>query len=170
VTEINALLTLALKKGEWTAYFYACFTPGPKDLGACRIENFVDPKAVLVTLVPKNKITALVKKQTPAIQSEGRQSLPPRDMSIVVCSTFQSITVTMTICNTYRSRHSDWLRAGWPRGRSSSPGRSDIFLFSTSSRPVLGHTQPPIQRVPGVKRPGCEANHSPPTSTEVKNT
>jgi hypothetical protein len=45
--------------------------------------------------------------------------------------------------------------------------------FSTSSRPTLGPTQPPIQWVPGalspgVKRPGCEADHSAPTSAEVK--
>jgi hypothetical protein len=46
-------------------------------------------------------------------------------------------------------------------------------IFSTSSRPVLGPTQPPIQWVPGalspgVKRQGHEADHSPPTSAEVK--
>jgi hypothetical protein len=48
------------------------------------------------------------------------------------------------------------------------------FFFSTSATPVLGLTQPPIQRVPrtlslGVKQPGREAYHSPPTSAEVKN-
>jgi hypothetical protein len=72
-----------------------------------------------------------------------------------------------------RSWYSDWLRVGRPRGRSSSPGRVKNFLFSTSSRPALGSTQPPIQWVPGalslgVKRPGREANHSLPTSAEVK--
>jgi hypothetical protein len=46
-------------------------------------------------------------------------------------------------------------------------------LFSTSSRLALGPTQPPIQWVPGVlspgvKRQGREADHSPPTSAEVK--
>jgi hypothetical protein len=45
------------------------------------------------------------------------------------------------------------------------PVRSRIF--STSSRPALGSTQPPIQWVPGaltagVKLPGREADHSPP--------
>jgi hypothetical protein len=35
------------------------------------------------------------------------------------------------------------------RGQSSSPGRIKNFLFSTSSRPALGSTQPPIQWVPG---------------------
>jgi hypothetical protein len=43
---------------------------------------------------------------------------------------------------------SDWLRAGRPRGHSSSPGRVKNFLFSSSSRPTLGSTQPPIQSVP----------------------
>jgi hypothetical protein len=48
-----------------------------------------------------------------------------------------------------------------------------IFLFSTSSRPALESTQPSIRWVlgalsPGVKRPGREADHSAPTSAEVK--
>jgi hypothetical protein len=52
-----------------------------------------------------------------------------------------------------------------PRGRSSSPGTVKNFLFSTSSRPALGSTEPPIQWVlgassPGVNRPGPEADHS----------
>jgi hypothetical protein len=47
------------------------------------------------------------------------------------------------------------------------------FLFSRSSRPALRSTQPPLQWVPGalspgVKRPGREVDHSPPTSAEVK--
>jgi hypothetical protein len=48
-----------------------------------------------------------------------------------------------------------------------------IFLFITASRTALGPTQSPIQWVPGalslqVKRPGYEADHSPPASAEVK--
>jgi hypothetical protein len=54
-------------------------------------------------------------------------------------------------------------------GRGSSPSRGKIFLFSTTSRPALGPTQPPIQWVPGVKLQGREADHSPPSSAEVKN-
>jgi hypothetical protein len=58
-------------------------------------------------------------------------------------------------------------------GRSSSLGRVKNFLFSRSSRPALRATQPPIQWVPGalspgVKRPGREADHSPPTSAESR--
>jgi hypothetical protein len=46
----------------------------------------------------------------------------------------------------------------------SSPGRVKNFLFSTSSRPALGPSQPHVQCVPGalslgVNRPGREAEH-----------
>jgi hypothetical protein len=48
------------------------------------------------------------------------------------------------------------------------------FLFTTVSRTALGPTQPPIPWVPGaltlgINLPGREANHSPPSSAEVKN-
>jgi hypothetical protein len=49
-----------------------------------------------------------------------------------------------------------------------------IFLFTTASRPALASTQPPIQWVSGdlslgIKRPRREAEHSPPSSAEIKN-
>jgi hypothetical protein len=52
-------------------------------------------------------------------------------------------------------------------------GRLRSYLYSTASRPTLGSIQPPIQWVPvalslGVKRLEREADHSPPTSAEVK--
>jgi hypothetical protein len=48
-----------------------------------------------------------------------------------------------------------------------------IFLFTTASRTALRPTQPLIQWAlgalsAGVKRPGCEVDHSPPSSVEVK--
>jgi hypothetical protein len=48
-----------------------------------------------------------------------------------------------------------------------------IFLFTTASRTALGPTQPPIQWVLGslslgIKRPGRAADHSRPSSAEVK--
>jgi hypothetical protein len=60
-------------------------------------------------------------------------------------------------------------RGSWVR----FPAGLRIFLFTTASRTALGPTQPPIQWVAGVhslevKRPGCEAGHSPPSSAEVK--
>jgi hypothetical protein len=45
-----------------------------------------------------------------------------------------------------------------------------IFSLASVSRPALGSTQPPVQWVPGVKaRLGRDADHSPPSSAEVKN-
>jgi hypothetical protein len=68
-------------------------------------------------------------------------------------------------------RDSAGLRA-WLTGFDSRQGLG-IFLFTTASSPALGATQPPIQWVPGafslkVKRPGREADHSPPFRAEVK--
>jgi hypothetical protein len=83
--------------------------------------------------------------------------------------------LVVTVCIFYFSRYSDYLRAGRPRGRSSSPGTVKNFLPFTSSKPALGFTQPPIQWVPGALSPGLqlagrEADHSPPTTTEAKKT
>jgi hypothetical protein len=59
---------------------------------------------------------------------------------------------------------------GWMIGGFESWQELGVF----ESRSVLGPTQPPIQWVPGalslgVKRPGREVDHSPPSSAEVKN-
>jgi hypothetical protein len=64
---------------------------------------------------------------------------------------------------------------GWTFGVLGFDSRRGlgIFLFTTRSRTALGPTQPPIQWVPGslsmgVKRPRHEADHSPPSSAEVR--
>ena len=68
-----------------------------------------------------------------------------------------------------RRRDSDWLRAGRQRSRSSSLGRVRDFLFSMSSRLApASYTMGTGGSFPEVKRPGRKADHSPPTSAEVK--
>jgi hypothetical protein len=73
----------------------------------------------------------------------------------------------------------EWLSGialGWgldDRGFESRQGLG-IFLFTTVSRQALEPTQPPIQWVPralslGIKWPGREADHSLPSSAEIKN-
>jgi hypothetical protein len=55
------------------------------------------------------------------------------------------------------------------------PVGSRILFFHVIKKQALGLMQPPIQWVPGafslgLKRPGREADHLPPTSAEVKKT
>jgi hypothetical protein len=65
----------------------------------------------------------------------------------------------------------NWLRAGQPWGRSSSPCKAKNVLFSTSSRSALGPNQPPIQWVSGAGKAAVdEADRSPPISAKVKKT
>jgi hypothetical protein len=57
--------------------------------------------------------------------------------------------------------------------KRSTPGRAKNFNFSLSSRSALGPTKPPIEWelgavYPGVKPWGRNADHSPPTTAEVK--
>jgi hypothetical protein len=53
------------------------------------------------------------------------------------------------------------------------PGEDNVFLLSTLFWPVLGPIKPTIYWVSWalslkVKKPGPEADHSPPTSVEIK--
>jgi hypothetical protein len=64
------------------------------------------------------------------------------------------------------------LVTGWTAGVQFP--RDKIPLFFTTSKPNLGPTQPPIQRVSralslAVKRQERESDHSPPSSSEIKN-
>jgi hypothetical protein len=89
------------------------------------------------------------------------------------CAHMSAELLLVTIQQYFSGRYSDWLRAEWPRVRSSSPGRVKNCYFSISSRLAVGHTQLPIQWVPGalsfgVKRPEHEADHTRPASAEIK--
>jgi hypothetical protein len=54
-------------------------------------------------------------------------------------------------------------------GFGSTPGRARGFYIHHSVQRALGPTQPPVQWLLGVKRPGREAGHSTPSSAKVKN-
>jgi hypothetical protein len=86
-------------------------------------------------------------------------------------------TITKNIWKNYIlflaiSVSSVWLQAGWP-GFDPRQGQR-IFPLASVSRPALRPTQPPVQWVTGSipegnAQPGRDADHSPPSSTEVKN-
>jgi hypothetical protein len=65
------------------------------------------------------------------------------------------------------------LWAGWSAFETEGGGELGIFLFATASRPALGPTHPHPNTTedsfPGVRSPGREADHSLPSSSDVKN-
>jgi hypothetical protein len=68
-------------------------------------------------------------------------------------------------------RYSDWLQAGRPIDQSSGPGRVKNFLHCVQTGSGAHPASYPMGTggsFPGVKRQGREADHSPPTSAEVK--
>ena len=75
---------------------------------------------------------------------------------------------TLCSCRHFTQMHP--YRAKLRRRTATTPriGRSDVRIPVVDEVP----TQPPTQRVPGpfpgVKRPGCQVNRSPPSSAEVK--
>jgi hypothetical protein len=85
-------------------------------------------------------------------------------MSLYSADTVRLLTEALSVVHyvPQRSRCSDWLRAGRLGARFfSSPRRPDrLCVAHPASYP----------KVPGVNWPGREADHSPPTSAEVKNT
>jgi hypothetical protein len=96
-----------------------------------------------------------------------------------MCPSFALIT--FDLCNKNRSRSSSVsivtrLRARRPWFYSRQEQWWIFFFFATASRPNLGFTQASYSMgmrrtlFPGVKQPGCEADHSPLSNAEVKNT
>jgi hypothetical protein len=76
------------------------------------------------------------------------------------------LSITFRFLPGYRNLHSDWLRVGRPRVRSSSPGGIRIFSFPCCPDRLWGSSS----RYRGVKRPRLESDHSPPISAEDKKT
>jgi hypothetical protein len=76
------------------------------------------------------------------------------------------VVFSFVLVRTCRSRYRDWLRAGRPRFRSSRLGRVKNFLHVVQTGFVVHPTSYVMGW--GVKRPGREADHSPPASSEIK--
>jgi hypothetical protein len=81
--------------------------------------------------------------------------------------------ISINYIRIYGEDSSNGMATGWTSGVRFLAGQ-EIFLFSIASGPSVGTTEPPIQYIKGdfcvgVKGPGREADHSPPSSTEAKN-
>jgi hypothetical protein len=170
-------LTSALAGGEWSASCPCRFTPGERAPGAHWIGGWVDHRAGMDDMEKRKFLTLSGLELRPLSRPARSQSLYRLSYrcssSKQRCRTKLKFVLESSHRQAFQSRDGDWLRAGRPRGRSSSPARVKIFLFSTSSRPALRPIQLPIQWVPvavspGVKRPGSQSDHSPPASAEVK--
>jgi hypothetical protein len=60
-------------------------------------------------------------------------------------------------------------RGRQPRSPGSLPENGKRFSLLQCSQTKWGQTQFHIQCVTGLKKPGLEVDHSPPTTTEIKN-
>jgi hypothetical protein len=88
-------------------------------------------------------------KKTSEERGDYNDDDSPRSLRIGSVTTFQETTV------------SSW---------GPIPRRgSKCLLFATASKPALGPTHSPIQWVEEVMRSGGEVDHSPQSSSEVKN-
>jgi hypothetical protein len=88
----------------------------------------------------------------------------------------ESLTLNLTAFSASVQNSESNIMTGWmiQDNQSSIPCTGNIFYFPISSRPALGRSPSPIQRIlgtisPGVKRPEFESNHSPIYRAIVKN-
>jgi hypothetical protein len=153
---------ICLHAGEWSASRPGRFTSRERAPGTHCIGGWVGPRAVL-DAVGKRKIPS------PSWESNLRT---PIVQPLAQCYTDRARQETETLLVAPVTLLTE-LRAGRP-GFYFRQGKGFSFSLFTASSPALGPTQLPIQWVPralslGVKRPGREAERSPPSRAEVKN-
>jgi hypothetical protein len=97
-------------------------------------------------------------------------------VQLIICRLqFLHVNAIIPVPNCVTLKWSQCWAAGWMIGVLGFDCRRGLgtFLLTTVSRTALGSTHPPIRWVPGalslgVKRPGHEADHSPPSGAEAK--
>jgi hypothetical protein len=97
------------------------------------------------------------------------------DFTVILIEVVKELSIEENIRRAVIAQSVKRWATGWMIGVLGFDFRWELgnFLFTTASRTALGLTQPPMQWVPGalslgVKRPGREADHSSPSSAEVK--
>jgi hypothetical protein len=134
-------LTSALDGGEWSASRPGLFTPRERAPGTHRIGGWVGPRAVL---------DAVVKRKIP---SPGQESKPriPIIQPVASCYTDWAIAALRVSYKKSKIKLVQLLDYRL-KGLGSIPDKANegISLFAIASRPALGPTHPPIQRVPCI--------------------
>jgi hypothetical protein len=150
----------ALDAGEWSDSRPARFTPRERAPVTYWIGSWTGPRAGL---------DAVVKRKIPRPRREPNTI----NNALRYCPHISSndTEIGAVIAQSVLRWATSWT-IGILRSYSRRGLRN--FLFTTASRTALRPTQPPTQGVtgalsPGVKRAGREAEHSLPSSVEVKN-
>jgi hypothetical protein len=102
--------------------------------------------------------------------------VPPKDNSQVSGTpniSFRNMKTKYTQLYVYLLFCSVGIVTGYRLDWGSIPGRARFFLYSTASRPTLRPTHPAVEWVlgafpPGLKLLESEADHGPPSGSEIK--
>jgi hypothetical protein len=127
-------------------------------------------------LTRAQKFTTTVKLKPPRLESAQTAPVhvPTTCLPRILPSPFRSFKITLSNSFPYDT-YTCISCIPWTIGvlGFDSRRRLRILLFTTAFKTALGPTRPPIQWVTGslslgIKRPGREADHSPPSSAEAK--
>jgi hypothetical protein len=171
-------LISALDRDEWSASRPGRLTPRERAPGTHLIGSWVGPRADLDD-VEKRKFLALPGLELRPLCRPACSQLLYRQRYRGSLRCRNCVFKYLDEFNASRSRNSAvGIATGYGLDDREVGVRVPVetrFLLSRASRPALGSTQLLIQWVPrslsaGIKRPGPEADSSPPTSIMVKNT
>jgi hypothetical protein len=165
----SALVDPTLFIGNWLLLLHLMSRNLHRTLPSCiLLNNTVHCKQL------KNKLQLLLRKH-PCQQDWRRGVADEHDNEGKKCLDFLSYCQFLRKVSSFKEQR--WIipmqrATGWTAGFDSRQWQ--VFFFFTAFRPVLGPAQPRTHQIPvvlsaGVKRQGHEANHSPPSSAEVKN-
>jgi hypothetical protein len=171
----GTLTISVLDWGEWSASSPVRFTAGGRASGTLWIDDWVSPRFGLTRWRREDK--------NPYLCWELNTVHPARSLVIILTEERHYFHVFRTFCLLYSTLGMANRRPeGTLEGFLGDCKNSKIFIIifnccwvtAGAGNFFLHLVQPPIQWVPGalslrVERPGCEADHSPPPSAEVKN-
>jgi hypothetical protein len=175
---MNSLLIMFVKWSLPTITFFYDVNEEKEGKNNCSLTAFRPKYTLQIPPPPKAETTTVVEHSLSTAQVQARLRLVCRIGSQNVASLPCLVKMESIRHEPSRTRtHNTFgIATGWTIERVGF--RVPVvrnFLFSASSKPALWSAQFPFQWMPGsfskgLKRPGSEAGHLPPTSTKVKKT